>query len=202
VRLVSGAGICGLADDVVVRTLRLVLSPVRRQDAAVVHALLADWEVVRWLSAPPWPLRLEDTCDYLERASRRGGSTERYLVIGYQGHIAGAVSVRDRSAGHLQRDAGPNIGYWLGRAFWNKGLMTEAVAGLVGQIFAGCAAPAIYSGAYVGNAASLRVQEKLGFRRDGETLLHSNPCQTDLPHINTVLTRSAFESVACDRLSE
>jgi RimJ/RimL family protein N-acetyltransferase len=70
------------------------------------------------------------------------------------------------------------------------------VAGVVARIFAGCGASAIYSGAFAGNAASLRVQEKLGFILDGETLLYSNPWQTGLPHINTVLTRPAFESAA------
>ncbi len=52
----------------------------------------------------------------------------------------------------------------------------------------------IYSGAFADNEASLRVQEKLGFVRDGETTLHSKPRGADFPHVNTKLTRSAFEA--------
>jgi RimJ/RimL family protein N-acetyltransferase len=41
----------------------------------------------------------------------------------------------------------------------------------------------------VGNDASLRVQEKVGFVRDGETSLHSRPRGATFPHINTMMTR-------------
>jgi hypothetical protein len=37
------------------------------------------------------------------------------------------------------------------------------------------------------------VQAKLGFARDGETTLYSKPRGADFPHVNTKLTRSAFE---------
>jgi RimJ/RimL family protein N-acetyltransferase len=95
----------------------------------------------------------------------------------------------------LQRGPGPHIGYWLGRAFWNRGLMTEAARGVIARVFAATDASAIYSGVFEGNAASLRVQEKLGFVRDGTTLLLCNPRGgVELPHINTVLTRARFEA--------
>ena len=48
---------------------------------------------------------------------------------------------------------------------------------------------AIYCGAFTENAASLRVQEKAGFVRDGDTTLFSRPRGGDFPHVNTVLTR-------------
>ena len=61
-------------------------------------------------------------------------------------------------------------------------------------IFAAHGCDTIYSGVFADNAASLRVQEKLGFVRDGETTLYSKPRGADFPHINTRLTRSAFEA--------
>ena len=74
--------------------------------------------------------------------------------------------------------------------------MTEAARGFLAHIFAGGAWDAIYSGAFADNAASLRVQAKLGFVRDGETTLYSRPRAADCPHVNTVLRRSAFEAQA------
>ena len=38
------------------------------------------------------------------------------------------------------------------------------------------------AGAFVGNVASLRMQEKLGFARDGEAMFFSNPCRKEMPH--------------------
>jgi RimJ/RimL family protein N-acetyltransferase len=52
-----------------------------------------------------------------------------------------------------------------------------------------------YIGAFEGNNASLHVQDKLGFIRDGVTTLRSNPTQLDLPHINTALSRTRFETL-------
>ena len=50
----------------------------------------------------------------------------------------------------------------------------------------------IFSGAFVDNAASLRIQEKLGFTRDGEAMSFSNPHGKDVLHVNTSLTRARF----------
>jgi RimJ/RimL family protein N-acetyltransferase len=50
----------------------------------------------------------------------------------------------------------------------------------------------IYSGAFVGNDASLRVLQKLGFRRTRESLVYCRPRGARLPHIDTELTRSEF----------
>jgi RimJ/RimL family protein N-acetyltransferase len=77
---------------------------------------------------------------------------------------------------------------------WGRGYMTEAVRALARAVFGRGPHDAIFSGAFTDNAASLRVQEKTGFVRDGDTMLHARPRGSDFPHINTALTRSRFES--------
>ncbi len=72
--------------------------------------------------------------------------------------------------------------------------MTEAVRAFVQHIFTSPAVDAIYSGAFTENTASLRVQEKAGFVRDGDTTLFSKPRDGDFPHVNTMLTRARFEA--------
>ena len=82
---------------------------------------------------------------------------------------------------------GPHLGYWLGQPYWGDGYMTEAARGFVARIFAARAGDTIYSGAFADNAASLRVQEKLGFARDGETTLY---CQAARRRISRTSTRN------------
>jgi RimJ/RimL family protein N-acetyltransferase len=106
--------------------------------------------------------------------------------------VIGGIGMRVWPARPLQRGPGPFVGYWLGQPYWGSGYMTEASRGLIARIFAQRACDTIYSGAFAGNAASLRVQEKLGFVHDGKTLLYSTPRGGPHPHINTKLTRSAF----------
>jgi RimJ/RimL family protein N-acetyltransferase len=190
--------ICGLAEDCVIDTARLRLRPCRVADAANVHAIFADWEVVRWLGAPSWPQPFGETLAYIENVIAGYVQVpERYLIIEHEGRVVGGIGVREHPANHLQRAPGPHIGYWLGRAFWNRGFMTEAAAGVIGRVFGETDAPAIYSGVFEGNGASLRVQDKLGFARDGTTTLACNPQGgIELPHINTMLTRERFEAPA------
>ena len=38
----------------VIRTERLLLRPLRSDDAEPLFALFANWQVIRWLSLPPW----------------------------------------------------------------------------------------------------------------------------------------------------
>ena len=59
-------------------------------------------------------------------------------------------------------------------------------------MFAAIPDGAIYSGTFRDNAASLRIQEKLGFTHDGEAAAFSNTHQKEMAHVNTVLTRTRF----------
>lgn len=174
-----------------IRTERLVLRAWRTNDAETLFELFNHWDVVRWLSLPPWPYALEDARDYVGRVIDQR-SDESSLVITLRDALVGSIGVRLHSASHLQREAGPNIGFWLGQAYWGQGYMTEALSALAQNVLENGPHTKIYSGAFAENVASLRVQKKIGFVRDGETMLHSRPRGGEFPHINTVLTRTRF----------
>jgi RimJ/RimL family protein N-acetyltransferase len=174
-------------------TERLLLRPLRTEDAQAVCSGIADWEVMRWLSQPPWPYALQDATDFI-RSCAEGDPSKTTFAITLEDLPIGVIDVRVKPAGRSQRGAGPNLGYWLGQPYWGRGYMTEAASTLVAHVFARDVGDTIYSGAFADNAASLRVQEKLGFVRDGETTLYSRPRSGHFPHINTRLTRSAFEA--------
>jgi RimJ/RimL family protein N-acetyltransferase len=69
--------------------------------------------------------------------------------------------------------------------------MTEAVEGLIGRLFAG-GYRFVASGVIEGNAASLRVQEKLGFRIVNERFIEARPHGRLMPHVDTVLGRKRW----------
>lgn len=178
-----------------IRTARLVVRPVRASDDERLFDLFANWEVVRWLSSPPWPYTRADMQSFVrEQANPATADPESRFAITLDREPIGIIGVRMRQASHLQRGAGPNIGYWLGQIYWGCGYMTEALCGVVRHVFCELPDDTIYCGAFVGNDASLRVQEKVGFVRDGETVLYSRPRGGDFPHVNTLLMRSRFES--------
>ena len=175
-----------------IRTERLLLRPLRANDAEPLFALFADWEVIRQLNMPPWPYALKDA-DAFIRQQLGQDLTRITFAITFEDALVGGIDVRMNPADHSQRGAGPNLGYWLGRPYWGRGYITEAARGLLGRVFEAGLGDVVYSGAFADNAASLRVQEKLGFERDGETMLYSRPRDGEFPHVATCLTRADFE---------
>ena len=55
------------------------------------------------------------------------------------------------------------LGYWLGKPFWGKGIIPEAARTLLRRAFDDLRVNAVWCGRYDNNDKSRRVQEKLGF---------------------------------------
>jgi RimJ/RimL family protein N-acetyltransferase len=172
-----------------IRTGRLLLRPLRPSDAEPLFRQFADWEIIRWLSTPPWPYTLDDAHSFVASQMQRPPSNTGYLVITLDEAVIGGVDAGSRGPG-AGAARSPTLGYWLARSYWGLGYMSEAAGAYVAQVFATTAIDTIYSGAFVGNDASLRVQDKLGFERTGEMQLYSRPHGERRPHINTQITRS------------
>lgn len=56
------------------------------------------------------------------------------------------------------------IGYWIGKPYWGRGLIPEAVKALLSRCFNDLALDTVWCGHYDGNVKSKRVIEKCGFR--------------------------------------
>jgi len=59
------------------------------------------------------------------------------------------------------------IGYWLGEAYWGKGIMTEAVIAVTAYAFQQFDLCRLYAGVFATNSASVRVLEKAGYLFEG-----------------------------------
>ncbi len=62
----------------------------------------------------------------------------------------------------MQSDEG-EIGYWIGKPYWGKALIPEAVRALIRHAFGDLKLKALWCGFYDGNHKSRRVCEKSGF---------------------------------------
>ncbi len=74
--------------------------------------------------------------------------------------------------------------------------MTEANWAVIKWLFDGPGAPKITSGVFDYNVASLKVQEKLGFQTVGQSRVQSLAQNKEFAHIDTELTKDAFENAA------
>lgn len=59
------------------------------------------------------------------------------------------------------------LGYWLGEAFWGRGITTEAVRAVTAQAFDAFSLTRVYALPFADNAGSIRVLEKAGFVLEG-----------------------------------
>lgn len=55
------------------------------------------------------------------------------------------------------------LGFWLGKPYWGRGLVPEAANRLIDHAFEDLGMNKIWCGYYAGNTKSKRTQEKLGF---------------------------------------
>ena len=162
------------------------LRPVLPGDAARIAELIGDWEVVRWLSTPPHPYSQADAEQFVARDEALPPFCT--LAIEIDGALGGIAAVD-------QRARGANLGYWLGRPYWGRGIMTRAAGRLTRDFFANSQESRLNSGYFSGNVASMSIQRRLGFETTGEGLLFSRSQGKRLPHIETTLTRAKFEAM-------
>jgi RimJ/RimL family protein N-acetyltransferase len=164
------------------RTARLILRPARPDDAPCYALGIGDYEVARWLTAVPFPYSLTMAADWLRQlpSPRPGGAA---FIIDLPGKgLIGCVTLTD------------TLGYWLARPHWGRGYMTEAVTALIDWHFGGSDATAITSGAHTRNAASLRIQARLGFAETGREYRYAHALQTNVEHVITSLTRAEWQA--------
>ncbi len=109
---------------------------------------LSDFEVTRWLSRAPHPYTISDAKAFL--AANETGDKAVRAIFDDEG-LAGVVG--------MERE----LGFWIARRAWGRGYATWAASAMLAQHFFETDAPVI-SGYHHGNAASARVQERLGFR--------------------------------------
>ncbi len=110
----------------------------------------------------PHPYKLADAQRYLAVATTRDPQTG--FAIEVEGEAAGGIGIHLQEDVH-RRDA--EIGYWLGEAFWGRGIMTAAVQAMTEYAFAHFDLCRIHASVFAWNPASMKVLERAGYVREG-----------------------------------
>ena len=142
-------------------TVHLVMRPIEERDSPCLYPLINDAEVARTLINVPHPYPEQDFGPWMRECLDAMGRRERLdlaIVLRATGEPIGICSLL-----HLdwEKQSG-QLAYWLGRPYWDQGLMTEAIRRLLefaferyGLVYVrGCCLP--------GNTASARVMKKVG----------------------------------------
>lgn len=143
---------------------RLLLRPLTEADLPALAELANDKALAERTARIPHPYGLGDAQAFFEMQLQG-----RELVFAIERHadhaFLGMIGLVFPGG-----NAPPSMGFWLGRPYWNRGYMTEAIGVVLDFAFAELDAAAVRAEAFLDNPASQRVQEKAGMRYIGRDL--------------------------------
>lgn len=143
-------------------TARLHLRRPLEADAAAIIAIAGDWDVARRLGRMPHPYAQEDFRFFMERVVPSEPTWA--IVAKHSDAVVGVIGLAPHAA---NRSA--ELGYYVGRLHWGRGLATEAARAVVHLGIDSMGYATLTSRYHADNPASGRVLEKLGFRPIGRS---------------------------------
>ncbi|MGH7121066.1 MAG: bifunctional GNAT family N-acetyltransferase/(deoxy)nucleoside triphosphate pyrophosphohydrolase [Acetobacteraceae bacterium] len=147
-------------------TARLTLRPFAPADAAELHRLVNDWNVVRGLARLPYPYPRALAEQWIAATAVELGAGRAFhlAIIGKEDGreiLLGAVGLR------LEAGGVADLGYWVGRPYWGHGVATEAANHLSRWALANLPLEHLTARVATDNAASAKVLRRIGFRPAG-----------------------------------
>ncbi|ATQ41220.1 GNAT family N-acetyltransferase [Caulobacter mirabilis] len=154
---------CMIEVSPTIETRRLALRAPVIEDAPRIAALLNDLDVARMTARMPHPYTSADAEDFVVRAMAADPRTERVFLIELEDQgVVGNLHFFPSAEGYAE------VGYSVGKAWWGRGIATEALQG--GLAWAGreWRKRMIIAGHFADNPASGGVLVKAGFLYTGE----------------------------------
>lgn len=110
----------------------------------------------------PFPYELEQAQAFLGRIVTLSPPTVWAIEVG--GEAVGGIGIElDTDVERVSAE----VGYWLGEAYWGRGIATEALTAVTAEAFKRFDITRLYALAFADHAASVRVLEKAGYVREG-----------------------------------
>ena len=135
----------------------------RPEDAASIARHADDREV--WINLRdrfPHPYTLDDARAWIAHVATISPANDLAIEVG--GEAVGGIGY---TPGEDISRHSAEVGYWLGRAFWGRGIATASVRALTAGILSKPRFNRLHATVFAGNTASARVLEKAGYLLEG-----------------------------------
>jgi len=152
------------------QTVRLIVRPMTEADAPAVQALARDRDVAfTTLNVPhPYPDGAAAGWIRTQAASFAHGDLAVFgIELQDGGDLVGTCGLRLETA-HGRAE----IGYWIGKEYWGRGVATEAARAVVEYAFEHLQLHRVHAHHYSRNPASGAVLRKIGMRHEGRQRQH------------------------------
>ena len=152
-------------------TSRLLLRPFTLADAPDVQRLAGDREIAATTLSIPHPYEAgmaEAWIGTHQEKFEQGILANFAIVLRAEATLVGAVGLQINP-----QDARAELGYWVGRPFWNRGYCSEAAQAVMAYGFDELGLHRIHACYFAHNPASGRVMERVGMRYEGRLRQHA-----------------------------
>lgn len=148
----------------IIKAKKFTLRPFQKGDEFAIAKNVHDRIISKNTLSIPYPYTLEDAKIWLAKTLRnykKKDPDSMAFAIDIDGEVAGSIGF-SKISGHKA-----SFGYWLGRKYWNRGIMTEAVGLTTEYGFKKLKLKRIYALVYPFNKPSMKVLEKNKFKCEG-----------------------------------
>jgi [ribosomal protein S5]-alanine N-acetyltransferase len=153
-------------------TARLILRPFVLADAPDVQRLAGEREVASTTRNIPHPYEDGMAEDWIRthQAQFEQGTLVNFAIVLRTEHVLiGGIGMRINP-----HDTNAELGYWIGKPYWNRGYCTEAAQAVVRYGFEVLGLHRLHASYLTRNPASGRVMQKLGMTYEGCLRQHVN----------------------------
>ncbi len=151
-----------------IKTTRLLLRPLEMSDAPDIQRLAGDKDVASTTLNIEHPYEdgmAEKWITSCQKMADSGELINFAITLQTDGNFLGAIGI------HFQETEGhAEIGYWVGKPYWNRGYASEAAKAVVEYGFTELSLDRIYAAHFTRNPASGRVLKNAGMLYEGSQL--------------------------------
>ena len=144
---------------------RLILRPFTLADAPDIHRMVADRDIASTTLLIPHPYEdgmAEEWIGTHQSQFEWGEQIIFAIVLRADGSLLGNITLRIN-----QSDEHGELGYWIGKPYWNMDYATEATQAVIRYGFEVLGLQRIFAGHFTRNPASGRVMQKAGMTYKG-----------------------------------
>lgn len=148
-------------------TTHLILRPWEDGDAPILYKWASDPEIGRMAGWPPHT-SVENSLSFIHDPQALGGPETYAIILKETGEPVGSIGLFPPEDFCLPADLPEwaiqlELGYWVARPYWGRGLTPEAGREMLRRAFADLGCQMAHCSHFDFNAQSRRVIEKLGF---------------------------------------
>src|SRR3989344_6480638 len=148
----------------VLKSKNIILRPYSTKDAQDLYENFNDIKVTQFMAGVKYPFTLNRAKKWITRCqktAREKPIKEIIFVIEKNKKFAGSIGIKEIEKHKAE------LGYWVGRRYWNQGIMTEAIKMVVYFSFKRLKLDRLYAYTFLKNKKSVKVLIKNKFKKEG-----------------------------------